>query len=524
MCNLPARRRDCRRSRAELRRPEPASASDAVGKPGPSVLDPSNLMRGIEGLHEPAPLAFGFAGSGNVLKHDRRPERAAVIGGAAGPRKDVGPELGFHIGEPILRPGESHAGAGSALHPDAGEPDVPAAGRRTGTGRRRLWELWSGYHCSICGTCLSIAELSQDRRQGRASPALRRRRIRDPWLFREARGRARARVEVDAEAAGPEVPDRDRALPPDRVGDGTPGILDGIPRQGRRARTVLGADDPPPGLRSPHVACIQRSAHALALGRRLEPDGYPETECAGERAPDVDRGAGRRQAAVVGERSRAPAARRAACGRGANAGEPSQGRARDRRAPGRGRGAHPRIRGGRSVPELAGPERRARGGGAGGSRLHRWSRNAAADGARTRALGAADRPRRRGVDGAGATRGMRRPRTHAAPGPSRNGWRRKRARRVHRSAGTPDRLRRRTHRARHPFPRAHRTVERPVHPTTTAASTTAKGGSPASSGRPTPSCAPWTASATAPAFSPSSSASGRPNPSSRCAAPGSPRS
>ena len=188
MCNLPARRRDRRRSRsatsrgetakvharpadgpetgliqagrAEHRRPEQASASGVAGTPGPSVLDPSNLMRGVEGIHEPAPLALGFAGSGNVLKHDRRPERAAVIGGAAaGPRKDVGPELGFHVGEPILRPGESHAGAGSALHPDAGEPDVPAAGRRTGTGRRRLWELWSGYHCSICGTCLSIAEL-----------------------------------------------------------------------------------------------------------------------------------------------------------------------------------------------------------------------------------------------------------------------------------------------------------------------------------------------------------------------------
>ena len=34
-----------------------------------------------------------------------------------------------------------------------------AAGGRHPRGRRRLWEIRPGYHCSICGTCLSLAEL-----------------------------------------------------------------------------------------------------------------------------------------------------------------------------------------------------------------------------------------------------------------------------------------------------------------------------------------------------------------------------
>ena len=35
-----------------------------------------------------------------------------------------------------------------------GTPDAASASRR-----RLLWEIWDGYHCSICGTCLSFAEL-----------------------------------------------------------------------------------------------------------------------------------------------------------------------------------------------------------------------------------------------------------------------------------------------------------------------------------------------------------------------------
>ena len=48
---------------------------------------------------------------------------------------------------------------------------VPAAGDLPGgdcptetapsTRRRMLWEIWDGYHCSICGTCLSLGELGK---------------------------------------------------------------------------------------------------------------------------------------------------------------------------------------------------------------------------------------------------------------------------------------------------------------------------------------------------------------------------
>ena len=39
-----------------------------------------------------------------------------------------------------------------------GEFPVEAA---PSTRRRMLWEVWDGYHCSICGTCLSFAELGK---------------------------------------------------------------------------------------------------------------------------------------------------------------------------------------------------------------------------------------------------------------------------------------------------------------------------------------------------------------------------
>ena len=38
----------------------------------------------------------------------------------------------------------------------AGIPETASASRR-----RLLWEVWDGYHCSICGTCLSFAELGK---------------------------------------------------------------------------------------------------------------------------------------------------------------------------------------------------------------------------------------------------------------------------------------------------------------------------------------------------------------------------
>ena len=38
----------------------------------------------------------------------------------------------------------------------AGAPEATPTSRR-----RQLWEIWDGYHCSICGTCLSFAELGK---------------------------------------------------------------------------------------------------------------------------------------------------------------------------------------------------------------------------------------------------------------------------------------------------------------------------------------------------------------------------
>lgn len=55
---------------------------------------------------------------------------------------------------------------------------------------------------------------AEDRRQGRSSPESRRHRARGARLVREARVRARPCREIDARAAGPEAPERDRALPP----------------------------------------------------------------------------------------------------------------------------------------------------------------------------------------------------------------------------------------------------------------------------------------------------------------------
>ena len=40
--------------------------------------------------------------------------------------------------------------------PSAGSPDATPSSRR-----RLLWEIWDGYHCSICGTCLSFADLGR---------------------------------------------------------------------------------------------------------------------------------------------------------------------------------------------------------------------------------------------------------------------------------------------------------------------------------------------------------------------------
>ena len=47
-------------------------------------------------------------------------------------------------------------------HPKFDEPQNARAPAGVPASRRRLlWEIWDGYHCSICGTCLSFAELGR---------------------------------------------------------------------------------------------------------------------------------------------------------------------------------------------------------------------------------------------------------------------------------------------------------------------------------------------------------------------------
>ena len=58
-------------------------------------------------------------------------------------------ESEFDLNWPLTVKHALRDGAEDGIAPAA----VPSARRRT------LWEIWDGYHCSICGTCLSFAEL-----------------------------------------------------------------------------------------------------------------------------------------------------------------------------------------------------------------------------------------------------------------------------------------------------------------------------------------------------------------------------
>ena len=75
----------------------------------------------------------------------RCPELTTAIGEIVAPRNPLGEILTGRIEQKCPEPAV-------AIGTTAAEP-------RHGAGRRRLWEIWSGYHCSICGTCLSLAEL-----------------------------------------------------------------------------------------------------------------------------------------------------------------------------------------------------------------------------------------------------------------------------------------------------------------------------------------------------------------------------
>ena len=154
MCDGPA-------GRAGTRRPEPADTGGGAGGTEPSILHRLHSMRDAEDVHERIPPVYGFAGSGSTSKHDRQPEPAFVGGVAAtGCRKDAGTGLRFGVGGAVVRAAGSRAGAEPDPLRDAGGPPAArSSGNRAGTGRRRLWEIHPGYHCSICGTCLSLAEL-----------------------------------------------------------------------------------------------------------------------------------------------------------------------------------------------------------------------------------------------------------------------------------------------------------------------------------------------------------------------------
>ena len=83
--------------------------------------------------------------------------------------------LPFMRNDAVQEPPTSSVGLGSTGETDLTLDLPPAVERpdfdkRQGTGkqgappmsrRRLLWEIWDGYHCSICGTCLSFAELGR---------------------------------------------------------------------------------------------------------------------------------------------------------------------------------------------------------------------------------------------------------------------------------------------------------------------------------------------------------------------------
>ncbi len=149
MCEIPT---DC----TERRRPEPATVIGEVVTP--RDVTPRDAMCEIP----------------TDCTERRYPELAAAIDEVVAPM-DAGCEIPTGRIEP--RHPESVATIGEIVTPRDVVHEIPtgcaerrrpepvaavggtAAGLRHHGGRRRLWEIWSGYHCSICGTCLSLAEL-----------------------------------------------------------------------------------------------------------------------------------------------------------------------------------------------------------------------------------------------------------------------------------------------------------------------------------------------------------------------------
>ena len=150
-----------------------------------------------------------------------------------------GPGVDSVVGlDPILPP----RSAVNRSKPDTsccpGVPDTAPASRR-----RLLWEVWDGYHCSICGTCLSFAELRKIATKAglQFEPDESEHGIHGH--FRAAFVEAGARGEADSETPGPEVSKRGRTFPPGEVRGAGRRSLEAGPDGGRRAGPVLGPHD-----------------------------------------------------------------------------------------------------------------------------------------------------------------------------------------------------------------------------------------------------------------------------------------
>ena len=102
---------------------------------------------------------------------------AEIAGGGhdATPSHGIEPLLPYKRNASNPGPGSSDPGIDAAVGLDLNVPRPSVVNRArldktcraaipetvATTRRRLLWEVWDGYHCSICGTCLSLAELGK---------------------------------------------------------------------------------------------------------------------------------------------------------------------------------------------------------------------------------------------------------------------------------------------------------------------------------------------------------------------------
>ena len=143
-----------------------------------------------------------------------------------------------------------------------GVPDPAPASRR-----RLLWEVWDGYHCSICGTCLSFAELRKiAARAGlQFEPDESEHGIHGHFVQLAAKpGRVAKLIQKLLDRKYRNAVERfRRAKSEAQVAD----LWESRPDGGRRAGPVLGPHDASAYHHRPDDACIRRGAHALAPRR-----------------------------------------------------------------------------------------------------------------------------------------------------------------------------------------------------------------------------------------------------------------